>query len=137
MIFGGSPLKTSVNPFKPSAGHSPPYLAGRSKEIRQFRKLLEQDVIMHNVVLTGLRGVGKTVLMDDEYKPLAIKQEWAWVGSDFSEAAFVDEMSLCTRLLRDLSVFTSNLLVERQIAAMSLRGTASGSSSLNFQFLRD
>src|SRR5438105_3547679 len=98
-----------INPYKPGAGHSPPYLAGRKKEVEEFRSLLRQDPISSNIVLTGVRGVGKTVLMDDEYKTAAIKEGWAWVGSDFSESAFVDENALCTRLLRDLSVFTSTI----------------------------
>lgn len=49
----------------------PPYLAGRKEEIREFERLLRQHVILENMVLTGLRGVGKTVLLD-RLKPLAI-----------------------------------------------------------------
>ena len=52
------------NPFRPGAGHMPPYLAGREPEIEEFKKLLNQEVILENMVLTGLRGVGKTVLLD-------------------------------------------------------------------------
>ena len=103
--------RKNANPFKPGAGHSPPHLAGRDKETEQFSKLLDQEQITQNVILTGLRGVGKTVLMDDVYKPLALKKDWVWVGSDFSEAAFVDELSLCRRLLTDLSLFTSQLVI--------------------------
>ena len=57
------------NPFRPGAGHMPPYLAGRLAEERDFRKLLAQDVITENLILTGLRGVGKTVLLE-KFKPL-------------------------------------------------------------------
>lgn len=52
------------NPFRPGAGHMPPYLAGRDDETGEFQKLLGQDVILDNMILTGIRGVGKTVLMD-------------------------------------------------------------------------
>ena len=82
-------MKQLVNPYKAGAGHSPPHLAGREREIEQFRKYLEQNEITKNVILTGLRGVGKTVLMDDKYKPEAINAGWVWVGSDFSESAFL------------------------------------------------
>jgi hypothetical protein len=126
-----------MNPYKPGAGHSPPYLAGRSTQIKEFRKLLTQEVITQNVVLTGLRGVGKTVLMDDEYKPLAIKMGWAWVGSDFSESAFVDELTLCTRLIRDLSVFTSKIRMQRETPAMSLKGVTEQDYVLDFHFLME
>lgn len=103
--------KQQENPYRPGAGHFPPYLAGRQPELEQFKKLLNQAEITQNVVLTGLRGTGKTVLMDHEYKPTAIQHRWVWVGSDMSETAFIDEMTLCTRLLTDLAVFTSGLIL--------------------------
>ncbi len=98
-----------TNPYRPGAGHSPPHLAGRKPETKQFEEFLEQAEVTKNVILTGLRGVGKTVLMEDRYRPLAIQKKWAWVGSDFSESAFLSEERLCTRLITDLSVFTSSL----------------------------
>ena len=36
------------NPFKPGAGHMPPYLAGRDKETKEFIKLLKQEIILDN-----------------------------------------------------------------------------------------
>src|SRR5258707_11827487 len=105
--------KPFANPFKAGAGHSPPFLAGRNKEVEHFKKFLDQEEITKNVILTGLRGVGKTVLMDDKYKPEAIKAGWAWVGSDFSESAFLSEENLCVRILTDLSVYSSNLSISK------------------------
>ena len=119
-----------TNPFKPGAGHSPPHLAGREHEQAQFVKLLEQGVITQNIVLTGLRGVGKTVLMDDIYKPIAAKKQWVWVGSDFSESAFVDEQSLCLRLLTDLSLFTSQLSLSSRRLARSAIGRVRRANSV-------
>ena len=46
------------NPFRPGAGHAPPYLAGRHVEREEFLGLLEQPTILDNLVLTGLRGPG-------------------------------------------------------------------------------
>ncbi|OGP85243.1 MAG: hypothetical protein A2Y95_02770 [Deltaproteobacteria bacterium RBG_13_65_10] len=91
----------------------PPYLAGREKDIKEFEKLLEQDIILDNMVLTGLRGVGKTVLLET-FKPLAIKKGWLWVGTDLSEAVSVSETMLAVRLITDLSVVTSSILVSDQ-----------------------
>ena len=34
------------NPFRPGAGHMPPYLAGRDKEEKEFHKLLQQKTIL-------------------------------------------------------------------------------------------
>ena len=107
----------SPNPFRPGAGHPPPHLAGRKIEKTEFDKLLGQDVILKNVVLTGLRGVGKTVLLG-EFRPAAISKGWSWVGSDLSETVSVSEENLATRLLTDLAVLTSGILVqssERQL----------------------
>lgn len=103
--------KTSfVNPFKPGAGHAPPYLAGREPETDEFRKLLTQTTILENLVLTGLRGVGKTVLLDS-FKPIAIQQGWRWTSTDLSETASISEDSLSTRLITDLAVLTSSVQI--------------------------
>ena len=96
------------NPFKPGAGHMPPYLAGRESEKREFLKLLQQDVILDNMILTGLRGVGKTVLLET-LKPIAVDQDWFWVGTDASKSTSVSESSLTNRLLADLAVITSSI----------------------------
>lgn len=102
-----------INPFRPGAGHMPPYLAGRNNETEQFLKLLAQKTILTNMVLTGLRGVGKTVLLDT-FKPLALQRKWLWVGTDLSEAASICEDSVAQRLLTDLSVITAGLAIQRQ-----------------------
>lgn len=95
-----------ANPFRPGAGHMPPYLAGRKEEEKEFQRLLKQDVILENLVLTGLRGVGKTVLMET-FKPLAMQAGWLWVGTDLSETISVSEQNLAVRIITDISVVTS------------------------------
>jgi len=99
------------NPFRPGAGHTPPYLAGRSTERKEFLKLLEQRIILENVVITGLRGVGKTVLLDS-LKPMAIEKKWLWIGTDLSESACISEDSMATRLCADLSIISSSIVVQ-------------------------
>lgn len=100
---------TLLNPFRPGAGHPPPYLAGRDQEKQEFLKLLRQPVMLDNVVLTGLRGIGKTVLME-ELRPLAHEAGWLWVGSDVSESSSVSEENLAVRLITDLAVVTSSMI---------------------------
>ena len=58
------------NPFRLGAGHTPPYLAGRETERREFLRLLGQQTVSETMVLTGHRGVGPTILLDS-LKPLA------------------------------------------------------------------
>ncbi len=103
-----SKVEPFTNPFKPGAGHMPPHLAGRQKDKEEFNKLLDQNVILENLILTGLRGVGKTVLLET-FKPMAIQGDWLWVGTDLSESVSVSEETLAIRLLTDLSVVTSGI----------------------------
>jgi hypothetical protein len=110
-----------TNPLRPGAGHMPPYLAGRQTEIEEFGRLLTQDVILENLVLTGLRGVGKTVLLDT-FKPLAIQIGWLWVGTDLSESMSLTEDRITTRLIADLSLITSSLTVaSKQISTIGFQ----------------
>jgi len=88
----------------------PPHLAGREQEYAEFDRLLEQETIIENLVLTGLRGVGKTVLLDT-FKPRAIRRGWLWVGTDLSESASISESNLALRLIADLSVVTAAINV--------------------------
>ncbi|HUX06320.1 MAG TPA: ATP-binding protein [Acidobacteriota bacterium] len=103
--------KDFKNPYRPGAGHMPPYLAGREAETGEFERLLEQEVILENMILTGLRGVGKTVLLE-KFKPIAIESEWLWVGTDISESVCIREENIAIRLITDLSIVTSNIEVE-------------------------
>lgn len=98
------------NPYRPGAGHMPPHLAGREAEFGEFARLLDQDVILENLLLTGLRGVGKTVLLE-KFKPRAQDAGWLWVGTDLSETASLTESNLASRLITDLSVITSRFSV--------------------------
>src|SRR6266550_110917 len=105
--------RSFANPFRPGAGHMPPYLAGRQKEKEEFLRLLSQDVVLENLVLTGLRGVGKTVLLDT-FKPLAIKEGWLWVGTDLSESTSISEERVSIRLMTDLAPLTSSVVLSQE-----------------------
>ncbi|HEX5596149.1 MAG TPA: ATP-binding protein [Micromonosporaceae bacterium] len=55
------------NPYAPGAGQRPPELAGRDRELAVFDVVLERIARSRperSLVLTGLRGVGKTVLLN-------------------------------------------------------------------------
>lgn len=125
------------NPFKPGAGHAPPYLAGREYEINEFRKLLKQSTILENLVLTGLRGVGKTVLLD-AFKPIAIQDGWRWTSTDLSESASVSEENIATRLITDLALLASGITISKK-ATVGVGFTSSVElveQTLNYNLLR-
>jgi hypothetical protein len=56
-----------ANPYTPNAGSRPPQLAGREREIEQFAVLiarLKRGATEQSMIVRGLRGVGKTVLLN-------------------------------------------------------------------------
>jgi hypothetical protein len=66
------------NPFAPGAGQRPPELAGRDREVAAFDVVLERVARgrpERSLVLTGLRGVGKTVLLG-ELRSMAGRRGW-------------------------------------------------------------
>jgi hypothetical protein len=66
------------NPYAPGAGQRPPELAGRDRELDAFEVVLERIARgrpERSLVLTGLRGVGKTVLLNT-LRSAAIGRLW-------------------------------------------------------------
>jgi AAA ATPase domain len=66
------------NPYAPGAGQRPPELAGRDRELSMFDVVLERVARgrpERSLVLTGLRGVGKTVLLNT-LRSQAIGRMW-------------------------------------------------------------
>ncbi|HEU4568509.1 MAG TPA: ATP-binding protein [Marmoricola sp.] len=66
------------NPYAPGAGQRPPELAGRDRELRQFEVTLERVAAGRpdrSMVLSGLRGVGKTVLLN-ALRSQAVNRAW-------------------------------------------------------------
>lgn len=66
------------NPYAPGAGQRPPELAGRDEQLRAFDVTLERVTRgrpERSIVLTGLRGVGKTVLLNS-LRSAAVRAGW-------------------------------------------------------------
>ena len=100
------------NPFAPGAGQRPPELAGRDREVDAFEIVLERVARgrpERSLVLTGLRGVGKTVLLG-ELRSMAIRAGW---GAGKIEARPDAELrrplsAALHRAIRDLAVRHDN-----------------------------
>jgi hypothetical protein len=96
------------NPFAPGAGQRPPELAGRDREVDAFEIVLERVARgrpERSLVLTGLRGVGKTVLLG-ELRSMAVRAGW---GSGKIEARPDADLrrplsAALHRAIRDLAV---------------------------------
>jgi hypothetical protein len=56
------------NPFNPGAGSQPPLLVGRDRELEAMSVAVQRLAIgrfERSVLLKGLRGIGKTVLLNE------------------------------------------------------------------------
>ena len=66
------------NPYSPGAGVQPPALVGRDVELREFDIALQRMALgrpARSFILTGLRGVGKTVLLN-QFGQIGRSQSW-------------------------------------------------------------
>jgi hypothetical protein len=74
------------NPYPPNAGARPPALVGREDELAAFDVLLARltrGSTDQSVIVTGLRGVGKTVLLG-EFRIRAEAQGWIEVEAEIT-----------------------------------------------------
>lgn len=73
-------MDPSQNPYSPGAGAQPPALVGRDRELEQFDiavARLGRGLYDRSFLVSGLRGVGKTVLLS-EYCSIAHQHKWAY-----------------------------------------------------------
>ncbi|MGH9039212.1 MAG: ATP-binding protein [Acidimicrobiia bacterium] len=96
------------NPYTPGAGRKPATLAGRDEDLENFQALIERLAAggyERSVIYSGLRGVGKTVLLM-EFDVLA--SEAGWATTDVAEVGSQPDFRLAfarmaARLLREMS----------------------------------
>ncbi|MBI5899832.1 MAG: ATP-binding protein [Rhodocyclales bacterium] len=103
-----------------------------------MKRHLEQKVVTQNVILTGLRGVGKTVLLET-FRPIALASGWLWAGADLSESASVAEETLATRILADIALVTSAFVVHerKQLELGFVQSEKVIRQPLNYDILRN
>lgn len=56
-----------INPYRPGAGVMPVYIAGRDEDIQNVEQMFEAlklNIPTQSIIFSGLRGVGKTVLIN-------------------------------------------------------------------------
>lgn len=76
-----------LNPYTPNAGAMPAVLSGRQAQQDAFDVLLSRLAAGRtdrSLLLTGLRGVGKTVLLS-AFRDIAVEHEWAVVSAEIED----------------------------------------------------
>jgi hypothetical protein len=97
-------LTRATNPYSAGAGTMPPFLAGRDHDVERFDAVLTRlEAGQHGrgLIYSGLRGVGKTVLLL-EFEKLAAERGWDCTG--------VVEIGTTTDFRTSISRMTHRLL---------------------------
>lgn len=75
------------NPYTPNAGAQPPAVFGRDAQLQNFSLLLQRMSVgrtEQSMIITGLRGVGKTVLLG-RFRQEAERQQWIVIEVEASK----------------------------------------------------
>jgi hypothetical protein len=96
------------NPFNPGAGSQPPLLVGRDAQIEAMTVAVQRLAIgrfERSMMLKGLRGVGKTVLLN-EFGRIAKREGWIHAHLEATEDVRIENAiaALSRRVLLELSV---------------------------------
>lgn len=76
-----------LNPYTPNAGAEPPAVVGRDDLMTSFRVLLARlsaGRTSQSMIITGLRGVGKTVLLNN-FRRQAIASHWVVIEAEVTK----------------------------------------------------
>jgi hypothetical protein len=95
-----------ANPYAPGAGTKPPALTGRDDEIEAFVVLLErlrQGAAGQSMIVKGLRGVGKTVLLNT-FEDFAVERDWIPIFKECEASTSLPGLVArhCRRIIEDL-----------------------------------
>lgn len=80
-------MRPHDNPYTPNAGARPPLLVGRDDQLETFEILLDRVRRGHteqSMLITGLRGVGKTVLLTT-FEERARERGWTTVEAEITK----------------------------------------------------
>ena len=81
------PVRALTNPYTPNAGAEPQAVVGRDDQLESFDLLLariEAGRTEQSMIITGLRGVGKTVLLG-QFRTKALARDWVVVELEVSK----------------------------------------------------
>ena len=82
-------MRAQDNPYTPNAGATPPALVGREDELEAFSVLLARLLngrTEQSMLITGLRGVGKTVLLT-KFEEMGREAGWTTVEAEITKSS--------------------------------------------------
>ncbi len=86
-------LQRRDNPFAPGPGKAPPVLVGREQILSDFDDALyNQNFDSTGMLLTGPRGIGKTVLLD-ALKEVAMNEGWTVIRTSAVQKTWKDDLA--------------------------------------------
>jgi hypothetical protein len=111
-------LDARINPYAPGAGTRPPLIAGRDAEIQAYEVLLDRlkrGTAGQSMIITGLRGVGKTVLLN-ALEDISVERGWIAAGRELDE-----ETSFPVAIARSAKRILGELRPTRKVAEQVLQ----------------
>lgn len=103
-------MLSELNPYSPGSGLAPPHLVGRQDEIDAFDLLVARTRggrHSRSLVLHGLRGVGKTVLLN-QFRDQADRADWLIVDLE-GQASDSGQEAIRRKLARELTLAARRL----------------------------
>ncbi|MBA3808561.1 MAG: ATP-binding protein [Solirubrobacterales bacterium] len=107
-------MDARINPYAPGAGTRPPLIAGRDSEIQAYEVLLDRlkrGTAGQSMIITGLRGVGKTVLLN-ALEDISVERGWIAAGLELDEGT-----SFPVAIARSAKRILGELQPTRKVAA--------------------
>ncbi len=124
-----------INPYAPGAGTKPPLIAGRDREIEAYSVLLDRlkrGNAAKSMIVTGLRGVGKTVLLN-ALEDASIERDWVTASLELDEkSSFPESIARSTRKAL-LELKPTKKVAERVRTALGGLGTFSLKDPAGFE----
>ena len=97
-----------INPYRPGAGLMPMYIAGRDADITEMEQIFDAltlNIPVQSVIYSGLRGVGKTVLINQLFRIAKNKKIFCRHIEVEARNDFLAQIATCSQMyLREVSV---------------------------------
>lgn len=96
-----------INPYRPGAGLMPLYIAGRDEDIKNIEQIFDAltlNIPVQSIIFSGLRGVGKTVLLNKLQKIAEDKDIFCQHIEVEERKDFISQIASCSQaFLRKVS----------------------------------